>query len=361
MKIKITYIDDEPDDLIIFERIFKENEVAKNLFEIKTINSQKKEFGDLLKEVISENPELILVDYRLDKPKDGIILGVSGATLSTALREQFPEVPIAIFTKIDFLRIEKFNPKILSNSDETIYKSDIQKEDEKYFDILYKLAIGYKELRDATSKQWLDLLKLIGAQEVDFDTIKLAEPPSISESGWSVFDVSNWIRKTLLEYPGILYDPIHSATYLGISVDEFLTDPIQEFFSEAKYSKIFIPKDGRWWKSILQEIAESIMDEKERNLIIHEGFPLSWNRLNNTKVARSKCVFCGEEPAEWVCYILKKPVMIECSLRYNPDNRPSIMNEARVSFEAIQKTDKVDENKFDPIEYDIFDEIREIQ
>ncbi len=360
MKIKITYIDDENEDLKIFERIFKDNIKAKDLFEIEVINSQKKEIRDLIEEVKSENPELILVDYRLDKPNDGVILGVSGATLSTAMREEFPEFPIVIFTRIDFLNIEKFNPKILSNSDETIFKSDIFKEDEKYFDVLYKLAIGYKELRNAKSKYWSDLLKIIDAKEGDYDSLKLAEPPSISENGWSVFDVSNWIRKTLLEYPGILYDPVHSATFLGISFDEFLTVPIQKFFSDAKYSKIFASIEGRWWKSRLQEIAESIMDEKERNLIIREGFPLAWDRVHNTKVARSKCVFCGKEPAEWVCYILKKPVMIECSLRYNPDNRPSIMEEARVSYKAIQTTDKVDDNKFDPIEYDMLGDIRKM-
>ena len=36
-------------------------------------------------------------------------------------------------------------------------------------------------------------------------------------------DVSNWIQHTLIEYPGILYDSIHAATFLGISEKEFLS------------------------------------------------------------------------------------------------------------------------------------------
>ena len=360
MKIKTVYIDDEEEELRKHARIFENDERAKNLFEIVAVNSQKG-MGVLVKEVKSENPELILVDYRLDKPtKDGVLIGLSGAALSTALREEFPEVPIVLFTKIDFLGIQTFNPKVLSSIDETIYKSDILIEDGKNLDILHKLAVGYKELRNAESKTWRDLLELIEAPENDYDSLKLSEPPTISESRWFVFDAADWIRNTLLKYPGILYDPIHSATFLGISVDAFLSDSIQKLFTKAKYSKMFVPMEGRWWQSRLQEIAESIMDEKERDMILREGFPLACDQSNNTKIERSKCVYCGEEPAEWVCYILKKPVMIKCSLRYNPDSRPSIMDEARVSYNAIRTSNEVNDDKFDPIEFDLLPKIREM-
>lgn len=360
MKIKTVYIDDEGEELRKYARIFENDERAKNLFEIVEVNSQKG-VGALVNKMKSENPELILVDYRLDKPtKDGVLIGLSGAALSTALREEFPEVPIVLFTKVDFLGIQTFNPKVLSSIDETIYKSDILREDGKNLDILHKLSVGYKELRNTESKTWRDLLELIEAPENDYDSLKLSEPPTISESGWSVFDIADWIRNTLLKYPGILYDPIHSATFLGISVDEFLSDSIQVLFTEAKYSKVFAPMEGRWWQSRLQEIAESIMDEKERDMILREGFPLAWDRNNDAKIERSKCVYCGEVPAEWVCYILKKPVMIKCSLRYNPDSRPSIMDEARVSYNAIRTINEMDDNKFDPIESDLLPKIRKM-
>lgn len=359
MKIKTIYIDDEDSELRRYKRKFENDKNAKNQFEIITLNSQK-EIGALLNEVKAENPELILVDYDLAKPKDGLLIGVSGAALSTALREEFPVVPIVLFTKIDFLGIQKLNPKVLSSLDETIYKSDIFKEDGENLDILHKLAIGYKQLRNTESKSWDNLLRIIGAHEIDYDVLKLSEPPTISESGWSVFDVADWIRNTLIKYPGILYDPVNSATFLGISKDAFISAPIQELFSDAKYSTVFAPKKGRWWKSKLQEIAESIMEEHERDLIVRKGFPLAWERINDKQIERSKCVFCGESPPEWVCYILKKPVMIECSLRYNPDSRPAIMDEARVSYEAIRNTNEVNDDKFDPIEYDMLQEIRDM-
>ena len=359
MKIKTIYIDDEDSELRRYKGKFERDDCAKNIFEMVILNSQQG-IGDLIEDVKNENPELILVDYDLAKPKDDLLIGMSGAALSTALREEFPEVPIVLFTKIDFFRIQKLNPKVLSSLDETIYKSAVFKEDGKNLDILHKLAIGYKELRNAESKNWINLLKIIGAPEIDYDFLKLSEPPTISESGWSVFDAADWIRNTLIKYPGILYDPVNSATFLGISKDAFISDPIQELFSDAKYSTVFAPKEGRWWKSKLQEIAESIMEEHERDLIVRKGFPLAWERINNNPIERSKCVFCGKSPAEWVCYILKEPVMIECSLRYNPDSRPSIMDEARVSYTAIRTENEVNNDKFDPIEYDMLQEIRDM-
>ena len=359
MKIKTIYIDDEDGELKKYKRKFERDDRAKDIFEMVILNSQKG-IGALIEDVKNENPELILVDYDLAKPKDDLLIGMSGAALSTALREEFPEVPIVLFTKIDFLKIQKLNPKILSSLDETIYKSVILKEDGKNLDILHKLAIGYKELRNAESKTWINLLTIIGAPEIDYDVLKLSEPPTISESGWSVFDAADWIRNILIKYPGILYDPVNSATFLGISEDAFLSDPIQQLFSEAKYSTVFAPREGRWWKSKLQEIAESIMEGHERDLIVRKGFPLAWGRINNNPIERSKCVFCGKSPAEWVCYILKEPVMIECSLRYNPDSRPSIMDEARVSYTAIRTKNEVNDDKFDPIEYDMLQEIRDM-
>jgi len=73
-------------NLEIYKRKFENDGNAKNQFEIITLNSQK-EIGALLNEVKAENPELILVDYDLAKPKNGLLIGVSGAALSTALRE----------------------------------------------------------------------------------------------------------------------------------------------------------------------------------------------------------------------------------------------------------------------------------
>jgi len=360
MKIKTSYIDDEDMELVKYERKFGEEERAKHRFDIATIDTHRK-IGDLINEVEKENPELILVDFDLTKPKNDVLLGISGASLSTALREKFPEVPIVLFTRRSVFKIEMYSPRVLSSLDEFIYKSDVFKNDRELLDFLYELAIGFEELRNATSKNWIDLLRIIKAPENDYDNLKLSNPPITSGGKWSVSEAANWIRNILIWYPGILYDPIHSATFLGISADAFLSDPVQEFLTEAKYSGVFTPSEGRWWKSKLQEIAESIMNERERDLLLCEGFTLAWERVKETKIERSKCVFSEKSPAEWVCYILKKPVMIKYSLSYKPDSRPPIMDEARVSFEAIRTSNDVNDVLFDPLGQEMLAEIRDMQ
>ena len=361
MKINTIYVDDDDKELEKYETKFKEDERAKNRFEIVTINSQKK-IRDLISEVGKSKPDLILVDFELDipGPEDDVVIGLSGAPISTALRGEFPDVPIVLFTRPSVFKIEQYPPKFLSSLDEIIYKSDVFKESGEGLNVLYELALGFKKLRNVESKNWTDLLSLIKAPESDYNSLKLSNPPIASGGEWSVSEAADWIRKILIKYPGILYGPIHAATFLGISLDEFLSDPIQEFFTKAKYSGVFAPPEGRWWKTKLQEIAESIMDEKEMDLLTYEGFPLAWERTKNMKIERSKCVFSGESPAEWVCYILKKPVKIKYSLSYKPDSRPSVMDEARVSFEAIRTSNDVNDDLFEPMGQEMLDKVRKM-
>ena len=242
MKIKTIYIDDKDEELEKYKRKFERNDLSKDRFEIITINAQRKP-KDLLNEIEKHNPELILVDFDLTIPKDSVLIGISGVALSTTLRENFPDIPIVLFTRKSLFKIEKYSPmeQVLSSLDEIVYKGDVFKSDEKNLDFLYGLAVGFKELREERSKKWVDLLKIIKAPEDDYNDLKLSNPPITSKGKWSVSKAVKWIRNTLIKYPGILYDPLHSATFLGISKDAFLSEPIQKFFSKAKYSGIFAP------------------------------------------------------------------------------------------------------------------------
>ena len=358
MKIKTIYIDDDEKDLKKYENKFKQDPDSRNKFDIVSINVQKP-LKDLLEELKDHNPELILIDFKLNKPKAGVLIGISGVALSAALRENFPDIPLVLFTRRDVFKIENYSysEKILVNLDKILYKSDAFNEGS--LDSLYGLAIGFKKLRETKSKKWIDLFKLIGAPEEEYERLRLSNPYS-SKKEWSVLDAADWIRKILIKYPGILYDPIHSATFLGISERAFLSTQIKKFFDEAKYKGVFAPPEGRWWRSRLQEIAVSIMNDKEINLPLNKGFPFSWERTYKESIEKSKCIFSGESYPEWVCYILKKPVMIKYSLSYRPDSRPEVMDEARVSFEAIITSNDVEDELFCPSGKELLEKIRKI-
>lgn len=356
--MRVVYIDDDEKELSKYKNIFEMHQTSKDKFEIVPINAQKN-FEELIKKVKAQSPQLVLVDLKLEKPNNmGEVIEISGAPISTALKEIFPEIPIVFFTKQDLFFEGRHTNKIYSSVDANIYKNDIFKNNGEVLNFLYNLAEGFEKLRNFHSRQWIDILKLINSPEEDYDILKLSKPPSFSFNEWSVSEAADWIINILIKYPGILYDAVHSATFLGISQKEFQSKDISKFFEKAKYSSIFEPVEGRWWKSKLQELAESIMNEDEKDLLIREGFPLAWERISGTKIEKSKCIDSGESPADWVCYILKKPVMIKCSLSYRPDSRPSVMDEARVSFKAIKTTNEVNEEFFDPIELEIFNKIR---
>jgi len=358
MMVKTVYIDDEDKELRKWKKKFKDDERSKGLFKVVSINSQKQTIDELLSEIKTTKPELILVDFDLSKPKNDILLGISGTTLSTALKEKFSDIPAVLFTKKSVFKIEKYSRQALHSLDDVVYKYEVFQASGDNLNQLHALAVGFKNLRKKQSSKWDDILKAIKAPLIDHDTLKLSNPPLPLGRNWSVSEVAEWIRNVLIKYPGILYDPIHSATFLGLSKGDFLSEKTKMIFAKVKYSGVFAPVEGRWWKSELRRIAISKMIKKEKELPLHLGFPLALERTRTTQVERSKCIYSDETPADWVCYILNKPVKIKYSLAYRIDSRPKVMDEARVSFKAIKTSNEVNDELFDLLGRDMLKRIR---
>lgn len=207
----------------------------------------------------------------------------------------------------------------------------------------------------SVKKNWENLFSAIGAPNDDFNDLIASYPTNqlSHDSSWSIFTTTSWIRKTLMKYPGILYDAVHAATCLGISVDCFNEESLQTFFNKSKYDGPFSKERNLWWKSKLLEVANNDMTDDEIFLPLRLGFSNFWVRIHNEPLLPSVCIWSNETPAECVCYILKKPVMFKYSIKYYPDNRPSVMDEARVSFKAIKTSDEVNFELFDSIGLEI--------
>ena len=359
MEVNIVYIDDVSQELQKYEAKFTTDPRVTSKFTIKTFNSPKSQADyDHINEAA---PELLLVDFNLDIPDEsGQVIGISGVTLSTELRQQFREVPIVLFTRKSVFNMQDYAKirETLSSVDEIVYKQEVFKTDSTILDDLYKLATGYRTLRNQTNRSWSDLLKLLGASQSDSELLEQSNPPVVHRQRWAAASVASWIREIVLRFPGILYDALHAATFLGVSEDVFLSESVQNAFAPAKYTGIFAPPEGRWWKSKLQTVAYSMMNKKERKLPLRHGFPAAWERSKGISIDRAKCVFSGDSPADWVCHILKEPVMIKYSLSYDADDRPTVMDEARVSFEAIRTSNDFDERLVDPLGRELIADIR---
>lgn len=362
MKIKVVYIDDSRPDLQKYKAKFEADERAKGKFVMIPHNSPKTPAH--YNRLGQANPDLFLVDYDLSIPDEsGQVIGISGVTLTTELRQKYPDIPIVLFTRKSVFNVQQYAgiKSTLSSIDEIVYKQDAFKGESSILDDLFELAVGFKKLRSLKSGQWKDVLKIIEAPQGDSDILNLCDPPITAKKGWPVADMASWVRNVVLRYPGVLYDAVHAATFLGISEKAFLSGPLQHMFKNAEYSGIFMPSEGRWWKSKLQSIATSIIKKEGEELPLRSGFPAAWERVKKVSIERAKCVFSGESPAEWVCYILKQPVMIKYSLSYRPDARPTAMDEARVSYEAIRTSNEFDEQLLDPLGRDMISEIRKLK
>ena len=65
--------------------------------------------------------------------------------------------------------------------------------------------------------------------------------------------ISRWVRQTLIEMPGFLYDSLWAATLLGIRERSF--QKVESIFEGAKYNGIFADKsNARWWQTRIRQI-----------------------------------------------------------------------------------------------------------
>ena len=64
------------------------------------------------------------MDFDLTKPdSEGNVIGISGVSLSTELRQKFPDVPIVLFTRKSVFKIENYSEirETLSSIDNIIF------------------------------------------------------------------------------------------------------------------------------------------------------------------------------------------------------------------------------------------------
>ncbi len=338
MEIRICYIDDEPDQAKRFGRIL---EASGNL---KVVHKQPT--PDIGAIVSSCATDLFLVDYELDRQLDDQHVNYTGSTLVTAIRERAPDYPIVLITRdsiLDSRQKEELRSEL--RIDDVFYKGEIATEQKEgatdaflFADKLIGLVRGFEALRSIPTehRDWPALLGVLKVSSDESALILKASPPLYQNRGipeWGVSRMAWWIRNTLLAFPGILYDPVYAATELRISVESFLLPEVQKLFDGAKYKGIFAPDDGRWWRESLWHTAMEYVQDKD----FVDKFPEMFHRRTGIRLEPSISIVRGETPADTVCHILHEPVMYKYTLAYRPDNRPPIMDPARVSFTAIQQ------------------------
>ncbi len=353
---KVMFIDDEADSRDNFADL-----ISKQIdYEVEAIEPpQLSEISN----IVRDKPRLIIIDYQLTRKRSDESVAFyhmdslhQGGALLSMLREATKEIPLAIITRPGIYEEYPQIRHLADIADLILLKEQLSKPEYGVGRKLKGLIRGYEQINKISKEKrnWSSLLGLLGATSAEESILDETNPPigpddsirseetdlamddiqnTVKHTGWTAHDASKWVIGTLFSYPGILYDFRHSAVSLGVEPDFFL-HKVQYSFKDAKYNGAFKEYNDYWWRAKLRSTAIAAVGVDEVSPI-NEAFPSWFEKRHKTKVIRAKCIWSGQM-ADGICYILKEPIKTDFSLLYYPDNRPSIMDQARVSFEAIR-------------------------
>ncbi len=300
--------------------------------------------GDAAQKVLETTPDAVLIDYELTSAAQGAT-PKHGTSIAAELREQLPDNPILLMTR-GYIIDGDPGPHLDLREvvDGIIIKSDFRTNPAGISQRLRSLAAAFEEVSQLQPRNMKSIARLLGLNDSYISTLRNCAPPITGADGTMRAQATvKWINNVLLQYPGIFYDDIHSAAYLGLSTSEFHDKTFQQLFEKAKYIGPLHSIADRWNRTELSTIAFASLDEAGLDTAPTHKFAEAWSLINQTPLEGSRCCVSGEAPAECVCYVLEQPVMRRHSLPYQPDTRPSALDEARVSFKAILETNKFDE------------------
>jgi len=311
-----------------------------------------------------EPPDLFMIDQDLSHAT-----GYAGSTLAEHIRQTYPDSPIILITRRPILAdLGVQRRRHLSESirvfDELILKETFEDRLKSIQSLVLSLAEGYRVLRNTQIKNWDSLVALLDAGDEEAELRQVIPPLSIEDGGmstWTVASTAYWIRHVLLQFPGITYDSLHAATRLGLSIDLFWLDAVQRVLEASRYEGPLEGPDPRWWKSKLLKASRTLALEAGVDGPINLAFPEALQRLRGVDVKPPICIWDGTPVADRVCFVLQKPVKSEHSLRYYPDNRPAVMDAARVSFKAVRESDDFNPDLLDEESLSLLPEIEKLE
>lgn len=342
MTIKVLYIDDEitrpgRDAQKIQELLNKEGEFECEL------SLPPRVFSDLPTKL----PDALLVDLDLGTaPVNGEPVSYFGSTLAAEMRMRHPSCSIVLVTRPNVIAGKSSLLEESMDVDLIVLKDEINRNPDGVRARIVALIQGFRDLGVIAGQEWQSVLRLMRASKDEASLLREAAPP-LEGKQWNIPQVARWIRNVVMRFPGILYDTLTAATRLGISEEAFRNPSAQELMEPAKYTGVFGTYKERWWRDGVFSIAQSLILEQGLRGPVFQKFAEAFDARFGEKLDPAICIYDGTPIADWVCYIYGKPVKQRNSIPYYPDSRPAVMDQARVSFKAIQESNDFDESLVD--------------
>lgn len=346
MAIKVLYIDDEIDKPGRDAQKIRELLHVEGKF-VCELRPPPKMFSNLPVDL----PDALLVDLDLSTVSVGEEpVGYFGSTLASEMRMRHPSCPMILVTRPHIMAWKSSLLEESMDVDLIVLKEDIHRDPDETRARIMTLIEGFQALEKISGQEWSSVLELMGADEDESNLLREAAPP-IENKEWNIPQVARWIRNVVMGFPGILYDDLTAATRLGIDLAAFNTPGVQELVEPARYAGVFSNYKKRWWRNRLFGIVQSLMLKHDVRGPVFLKFSEAFSAEFGKELTPAICVYDGTPVADWVCYILKKPVKQRNSVPYYPDSRPPVMDQARVSFKAIQESNEFDESLVDSDSY----------
>lgn len=254
-------------------------------------------------------PDLFLVDYKLNSRPDqqGKRFQFTGTAVAGPLRDRFPEHPIYLVSRLITKEQAGDGTELF---DRVLVHRQLTEAEGK--NILIDDAQDFREIRKLKNRRSIaGINRLFKTPPSSKDRIEKALPDDLRNGigqatmrGLRALELTyrpsgavrfaRWVRRVLLLVPGILYDDLYAATFLGMSEKYFKDNFIKKIqgrnlMESPLYRGIFYRTSVRvWWKSSLSIVTYSLPEAK--------GYTVSklWEDAPKIfKVPRDKAPLCG--------------------------------------------------------------------
>jgi hypothetical protein len=309
------WIDDDPKrgqfvDLINNFRLPRFRSARAVFFDVR-----KKNLTDELPAILNmKQPDLVIIDQILDKTLPGLLS--LGSTAARIIREKWPKGPIVGISaawKRNGVNVGDVLDRDKESEFEDLYAAD---EFSQHFTSLFVIAAGFRQLATTRLGTIDRLVKLLKPPKTDVERLKSVLPTDLKSDrsdNSAPRRISNWVRHTVMEKPGFLYNREWTANLIGLKPEAFVK--VERLFEGTKFTGIFSDAtNDRWWStSVRLQLFKSLSDS-ESNLPWVAGHSLP--RIK--KSDRSVCYVCGKLYPETLGYPDAsnkswKPMHLACS------------------------------------------------
>lgn len=349
---RIIFVDDRTEDFKKLDNLTKVEGVDIKIEPL----LPKAMLTETAKDIVNSNPDLVILDYRLDeKPlESGQFINYKAGPLAQHLRDRAIENirndnPI-IAVSYEYKIRDFYNPNETVHDlfDRVYLKDDILEKPERIKKELIAYIEAYKEIINYFGHDDMlhRLLRMDNTESgfIDYQYFKelsrLKAPHLIVKHLFPVLIERSWL---LLDNDDLL-------ALLGINPEcknseDFSTLLASMVKGNAKYDGIFSSGFDRWWLSRVKSYFENICPESPGNLTAKERVDCLNQILKlNLKPAISRWIKNSNTYMSFACSSCKYPTEEEFSVAAYDQLRPPFLSKKRICWKCIQ-TGEYEEKK----------------